>query len=224
MSIPMGDESTTAPEQVLTTAGWLSLDLEYVPRVVAGEHLHAHPEAKAALAIAARTFVLRAMRDRPTLGRTTAIPSGEQFQVFSRYSGEGCVKASTRTQGIVLRYQGRMILANHVAGAYWKPDGSHGPDPTNTERWVTYNAGRQGRDVIPTHLSLRSHPGNRGCLGQHCAHWLAAQGYDYASILRFFYGEDIEFHELSRGERTGQLGQVLFGVLALAVLGVTVRR
>ncbi|MDC3960704.1 hypothetical protein [Polyangium jinanense] len=136
-----------------------------MPRVVAGEHLHAHPEAKAALAIAVRTFVLRAMRDRLTLGRTTAIPSGQQFQVFSRYAGGDCVEAATRTRGIVLRYQGPMILANHVAGAYWNPDGSHGPDPTETERWVTYNAGRRGRDVIPTSLSLHSHPGNRGCVG-----------------------------------------------------------
>ncbi|MDI1451871.1 SpoIID/LytB domain-containing protein [Polyangium sp. 6x1] len=223
MSIPIGAEPTEAPERILTTAGRLSLERDYVPRVVAGEHLHAHPEAKAALAIAARTFVLRAMRDRPTLGRTAAIPSGEQFQVFSRYSDEGCVEAATRTRGIVLQYQRRMILANHVAGAYWKPDGLPGPDPTNTERWVTYNGGRRGRDVIPTHLSLRSHPGNRGCMGQHCAHWLAAQGYDYAAILRFFYGDDIEFHELSGKESTG-LGQVLFGVLALAVLGITVRR
>ncbi|WP_170320058.1 SpoIID/LytB domain-containing protein [Polyangium spumosum] len=219
----IGEEPTEAPERVFTSAGWLSLEREYVPRVVAGEHLHAHPEAKAALAIAARTYVLRAMRDRPALGRTTAIPSGEQFQVFARYSGEGCAEAAMRTRGIVLRYQGQMILANHVAGAYWKPDGSHGPDPTNTERWVTYNAGRRGRDVIPTRLSLRSHPGNRGCMGQHCAHWLAMQGYDYVTILRFFYGEDIEFHELSSGENTG-LGQVLFGVLALAVFGIAMRR
>ena len=43
----MGEEPTEAPERVFTTAGWLSLEREYVPRVVAGEHLHAHPEAKA---------------------------------------------------------------------------------------------------------------------------------------------------------------------------------
>ncbi|MDI1437097.1 SpoIID/LytB domain-containing protein [Polyangium sorediatum] len=223
MSIPIGDEPSEAPERILTTAGWLSLEREYVPRVVAGEHLHAHPEAKAALAIAARTFVLRAMRDTPTLGHTTAIPSGEQFQVLARYSRADCIEAATRTRGIVLRYQGRMILANHVAGAYWRPDGSHAPDPTNTERWVTYNAGRRGRDVSPTRLSLRSHPGNRGGMGQHCAHWLAMQGYDYATILRFFYGEDIEFHEFPSRENTG-LGQALFGVLALAIFGVAMRR
>ncbi|WP_281312499.1 SpoIID/LytB domain-containing protein [Polyangium sp. y55x31] len=224
MSMVLGAEPAQAPERVLTTAGWLSLEHEYVPRVVAGEHLHAHPEAKAALAIAARTFVLRAMRDRPTLGRTTPIPSGEGFQVFARGASEECVIAASVTQGIVLRYQGRMILANHVAGAYWKPDGSLGSDPTNTERWVTYNLGRRGGDVIPTGLSLRSHPGNRGCLGQHCANWLAAQGYDHRTILRFFYGDDVELHELASRERTGLVGRALWGVLALAIIGITMRR
>ncbi|WP_272426585.1 hypothetical protein [Polyangium jinanense] len=43
------------------------------------------------------------------------------------------------------------------------------------------------------------------------------------TILQFFYGEDIEFHDLASGESTG-LGQVLFGVLALAALGITMRR
>ncbi len=217
-------EPTEAPERILTTAGWLSLEREYVPRVVAGEHLHAHPEAKAALAIAARTFVLRAMRDRVTLGRTTAIPSGEQFQVFARHATADCIEAAARTQGIVLRYQGRMILANHVAGAYWNPNGSPGSDPTKTERWVTYNVGRRGREVIPTSLSLRSHPGNRGCLGQHCAHWLASQGYEHGTILRFFYGEDIESHELGGGGESTGGGRTLFGILALAVFGMTVVR
>ncbi|MRG98151.1 SpoIID/LytB domain-containing protein [Polyangium spumosum] len=220
----IGEEPSEAPERVFTSAGWLSLEREYVPRVVAGEHPYAHPEAKAALAIAARTFVLRAMRDRPTLGRTTAIPSGEQFQVFARGASEECVVAASVTRGIVLRYQGRMILANHVAGAYWKPDGSLGSDPTKTERWVTYNVGRRGSEVVPTGLSLRSHPGNRGCLGQHCAHWLASQGYDHRTILRFFYGDDVEFHALASGERTGLVGQTLWGVLALAFFGITMRR
>ena len=224
MSIPIGDEPTEAPERVLTSAGWLSLELEYVPRVIAGEHLHAHPEAKAALAIAARTFVLRAMRDRPTLGRTTVIPSGQQFQVFASNAPDACREAASRTKGIVLRYQRRVILANHVAGAYWNPDGSHSHDPTNTERWVTYNVGRRGRDVIPTGLSLRSHPGNRGCLSQHCANWLAAHGYAHQTILRFFYGEDVEFHELGSVERAGLVGRALWGVLALAIFGITVRR
>ncbi|MDI1444878.1 SpoIID/LytB domain-containing protein [Polyangium sp. 6x1] len=219
----LGEEPTEAPERILTTAGWLSLEREYVPRVVAGEHLHADPEAKAALAIAARTFVLRAMRDRLTLGRTTAIPSGARFQVIAPSATADCLEAAARTRGIVLRYQGRMILANHVAGAHWNLDGSQGSDATNTERWVTYNVGRRGRDVIPTRLSLRSHPGNRGCLGQNSSNWLAAQGYDHRTILRLFYGEDIEFHELGGGKSTG-IDRALVGILALAVVGTVMMR
>lgn len=220
--VSIGEEPVEAPEQVLTVAGWLSLEREYVPRVVAGEFLHAHPEAKAALAIAARTFVLRSMRDRPTFGRLTPIPSGEGFQVLAKYATEECFVAAVRTRGVVLRYRGRMILANHVAGAYWNRDGSMGADPTNTERWVTYNVGRAGAEVIPTRLSLRTHPGNRGCLGQNCAEWLARQGCDYRSILRWFYGEDIEFHELDG--HAARAGASLAGLLALAFLGMIVGR
>jgi len=218
-------EAFEAPARVLTVAGWLSLDDEYVPRVVAGEHLYAHPEAKAALAIAARTYVLRCMRDSSTLGRTAPIGSGQHFQVFARRASDECLIAAARTRGVVLRYRGRMILANHVAGAYRNEDGSLGADPTNTERYVTYNMGRVGEQVIPTKLSLRTHPGNRGCFGQNCADWLAKQGYDYRTILRFFYGADIEFHELGpEAAARGRGSESLIGLLALAALGLMIRR
>lgn len=222
MTILLGAEPTEAPERVFTIAGWMSLDYEYVPRVVAGEHLHAHFEAKAALAIAARTYLLRAMRDRPMFGRSTPIPSGESFQVLAKNATAECIAASLHTHGIVLRHGGRMILANHVAGAYWNPDGSLGQDATKTERFVTYNVGRSGYSVIPTPLALRTHPGNRGCFGQNCADWLARQGYDYRAILRFFYGEDIKFHTF--GSTATNTRSSFAGLLALAVLGLTIRR
>jgi hypothetical protein len=222
VTITLGAEPTEAPERVLTVAGWMSLEHEYVPRVVAGEHLHARFEAKAALAIAGRTYLLRAMRDRPTFGRLTPIPTGESFQVFAKTATAECIAASLRTQGIVLRHGGRLILANHVAGAYWNPDGSLGQDPTKTDRWVTYNVGRSGHAVIPTPIALRAHPGNRGCLGQNCAHWLAQQGYDHRAILRFFYGDDIEFHEF--GTTDVEARPALMGILALAALGLMLGR
>lgn len=224
MTITLGAEPTEAPERVLTVAGWMLLEHEYVPRVVAGEHLHARFEAKAALAIAARTYLLRAMRDRPTLGRMTPIPNGEGFQVFAKYATEECVAASLYTRGVVLRYGGRLILANHVAGAYWNSDGSLGRDPTKTERWVTYNVGRSGHDVIRSPIALRTHPGNRGCMGQNCADWLAQQGYDHRAILRYFYGEDIEFHRFDDTTAVTSNGSPLTGMLALAALGVMLGR
>lgn len=227
MTIVLGEEPTGAPERVLTVAGWMSLEHEYVPRVVAGEHLRAHFEAKAALAIAARTFLLRAMRDRPTLGRLTAIPNGQDFQVFAQGATDECVAASLSTRGVVLRHRGRLILANHVAGAYWNANGTLGADPTKTERFVTYNVGRSGPAIIPTPIASSTHPGNRGCLGQNCAHFLAGQGYDHRMILRFFYGEDIEFHELGNNEIGTQrktAGAAALAFVALGLLGMTIGR
>ncbi|TKC93706.1 SpoIID/LytB domain-containing protein [Polyangium fumosum] len=220
--IPIGAEPGEAPARVLTVAGWLSLDNEYVPGVVAGEHVNAHPEAKAALAIAARTYVLRAMRDRSGLGLTAPIPNGEGFQVFAQRPSDECMTAAARTRGMVLRYRGRLVLANHVAGAYRTTNGGLGPDPTNTERYVTYNIGRSGASVIPTRLSLRSHPGNRGCFGQHCAHWLGTQGIDHPTILRVFYGEDIEVHALDNRQRA-TLEPKLMGMM-LALVGLMILR
>ncbi|MDC3958546.1 hypothetical protein KEG38_32120 [Polyangium jinanense] len=208
-------ELEEAPERILTVEGWLSLEEEYLPRVCAGEHLHAHPEAKAAIVIAARTFVLRAMRDHPTLGRVTPIKNGAMFQAFARRASEECVAAAQRTRGFVMRYGGKLILANHVAGAPWREDGSRELDASGTEKYVTYNFGRSGADVIPTRLALTTHPGNRGCLSQNGAHWLGDHGLDCEKILRFFYGEDIKIVQF--GVR--QVGS-LAGLVALAALGV----
>jgi len=205
------------PEKVLTVEGWLAFEGNYLPRVIAGEHLHAHPEAKAALVIAARTYVLRVMRDHPTLGRTTPIKNDASFQVFAPGADESCIAAAERTRGFVMRYGGRLITANYVAGALWREDGSRGSDATNTEKWVTYNQGRSGANVIPTRLSLSSHPGNRGCLSQNGAHWLGQNGWDCEGILRYFYGDDIEIVRLGKHEERRLAG--LGGLLAMGVLG-----
>ena len=211
-------EFEEAPERILTVDGWLSLEDEYLPRVCAGEHLHAHPEAKAAIVIAGRTFVLRAMRDHPTLGVSTPVPSGPEFQVMARWPGAGCREAAARTRGKVLLYKGRLILANHVAGASWGPDGLPGKDPTNTERFVTYNDGLRGSGVMPTSLALRTHPGNRGCMSQNGTEWLAVHGFDYGSILRFFYGADVEIGTLGETARRTAPGSPFSGALGSIVL------
>jgi len=212
------EDPEDAPQAVLTVEGMLAFEEEYLPRVIAGEHRDAAPEAKCSLAIAARTFVLRAMRDHPTLGRTTAIKNGTSFQVFARVATPECVAAVERTRGVVMRYRGRLIVANFVAGAPWTKEGIPGKDPTNTERWVTYNAGKTGADVKPTRLTLRSHPGNRGCMSQNGAQWLAVHGWDCWSILRYFYGEDVEFHRLGEQQPAGfPMGLAMLGVLGLVM-------
>lgn len=193
---PVRPELARLPEEVFTRDGWMTLE-EYVARVCTGELAeNAHPEAIAAQAIAARTYVARAMRDHPAMGKLAPIPTGSKFQVMAKVARAAFREAAERTRGIVILYQGRLILANYVAGALWTTDGFPGKDPTSTERWVTYNSGKRGRDVHPTGLSLRTHSGNRGCMSQNGAAWLAANGYSFVSILRFFYGEDIEVRTL----------------------------
>lgn len=182
---------SSLPEKVLTNEGWLQFEEEYLPRVVTGENGRAHPEALKAQAIASRTYCLRAMQDDRKLGRTTPIVNSQKFQVFAKTPLPQCVEAVNATRGMVAKYGNRFIIANYVAGAIWK-DGRPGSDPTNTEKWVTYNEGRTGSSVQPTRLSSIKRPDNRGCMSQNGADWLARNGRSYIDILRYFYGADIE--------------------------------
>jgi len=119
-------------------------------------------------------------------------------------------------------------VANYVAGAPWREDGSVGNDSTRTERWVTYNQGKRGDEVKPTRLTLPTHPGNRGCMSQNGADWLARHGWGYEGILRFFYGEDVEIGA-GRGEReedrpgdAAASDGLFVGLAAAAVVGLVV--
>ncbi|HRI66359.1 MAG TPA: SpoIID/LytB domain-containing protein [Polyangium sp.] len=179
------------PDKVLTNEGWLQFEEEYLPRVVTGENGRAHLEALKAQAIASRTYCLRAMQDDPKLGRSTPLVNSQKFQVFAKTALLQCVDAVNATRGVVAKYGGRFIIANYVAGAIWK-DGKAGSDPTNTEKWVTYNEGRTGSSVQPTRLSSIKRPDNRGCMSQNGADWLARNGRNHIDILRYFYGADVE--------------------------------
>ena len=223
---PTRPEMARLPEEVFTRDGWMPLE-EYVARVCTGEMaMDTHPEAIAAQAIAARTYVARAMRDHPALGKMAPIPTGPRFQVMAKAAGEVFRDAAERTRGIVVLHQGRLVLANYVAGALWTPDGLPDKDPTSTEKWVTYNAGKRGRDVRPTGLSLRTHPGNRGCMSQNGAAWLATNGYSFTSILRFFYGEDIEVRALETpGGKADPMKALAnpIGTIVLVALGLMLK-
>lgn len=173
-------------------------DLEdYVARVTTGEDGAGPPAALRAQAIAARTFVLRAMREDPNLGTYKhPIPNSPRFQVYAHTASVRAALAASETAGIVCRHQGELILCNYVAGALWTGESEPGQDPTHTEKWVTYNDGKTGSLVKPSPLSNTSRPDNRGCMSQNGANWLAAHGREYPAILRFFYGADLEIGPL----------------------------
>lgn len=204
-------ELTDAPEKIYTVDGWLSLESEYIPRVCTQENGNADYQALVAQAIAARTYLLRAMRDDPALG-TTAKPvgNGEHFQAYSASPNPGCVAATNETRGVVMTWSGELIVANYVAGALVRSDGSLGKDPTHTQHFVTVNEGKSGDDVTPAPkpIALPSRSDNRGCMGQNRAHWLSLNGYFAHEILEYFYGNDIEFVGLSGVESPRAPGRV----------------
>jgi Stage II sporulation protein len=202
----MINDSTTEeppPAKVLTVDGWLRFEEEYLPRVVTGENGHGPTEALKAQAIAARTYVLRAMRDHRALGRTVPIGNSQKFQVYAKSARKTSIAAVESTRGIVGRYQGRLIVANYVAGALWT-NGAPGADATKTERFVTYNEGKRGRFVTPTKLADTRRPDNRGCMSQNGANWLATKGRKYPEILRYFYGADLELDKSNAVVEGGQ--------------------
>jgi lysophospholipase L1-like esterase len=181
---------------VVAGFGELGLD-DYVGRVVTGEMGSSRQiQALKAQAIAARTFVQRALRDDPQLGTVAKpVPNSESFQVAAPIASPLAARAAAETHGGVALYRGRLILANYVAGAPWAPGTWKGIESPKypTERHVTYNAGRRGTAVLPTHQVDPRHRDNRGGMSQNGADALAARGWTWPPILRFFYGSDLDF-------------------------------
>jgi uncharacterized protein (TIGR03382 family) len=89
------------------------------------------------------------------------------------------------------------IAAFYVAGAIPSTDDCRPApgdrDPTSTERWVTYNEGRSGDEVVQTELGFvdQRNFANRGCKSQNGANCLSERGFTWEQIVRFYYGEDI---------------------------------
>ncbi len=209
------------PEKVLTIEGWLRFEEEYLPRVVTGENGRGPSEALKAQAIAARTYVLRAMRDHRALGRTVPIGNSQKFQVFAKSAFKTCFAAVDATRGMVGRYQGWLIVANYVAGAVWT-NGAPGADATKTERFVTYNEGKRGTFVKPTKLADTKRPDNRGCMSQNCANWLAGKGRRYPDILRYFYGADLDLGKSDASVEVGHAKPESDGLPGVAIAATLV--
>lgn len=174
-----------------TADGWMDLE-DYVARVCTRENGAAAFEALKAQSVAARTYVLRAMRDEAPIGTPQKpIPNSQSFQTYAPSPSPACSSATSQTRGLVMRYRGALLIANYVAGARFDDAGQPTSDPTRTEKWVTYNRGRTGTLVIPTPLSRTDRTDNRGCMSQNGADFMARRGHDFATILRFYYGDDV---------------------------------
>lgn len=176
--------------------GVVDIETDYLPHVVQCENGAAGLEALKAQAVAARAYLYY------KLDRDGEIVDDPSDQVYScgRNPTALAYAAVQATSGVVLTYRGVQVAGFHVAGARshdasCQTESRQGiEDPTKTEPYVTYNADRHGDGVIQTSLGLADphNRANRGCKSQNGAACLAAQGWHYEDILRFYYGKDIE--------------------------------
>jgi hypothetical protein len=96
--------------------------------------------------------------------------------------------------------QGGQLYGNN--GAVIRVLGSGGDPVAWTELYCTNNEGKTGNDVTPT-LQSYGAKANRGALSQWGAVSLAERGRDYRSILRTYYGADIEIGGVAGTNGTG---------------------
>lgn len=192
LSPPNAAARPPPPSRWLATQdGWMDLE-DYVARVCTQENGAAAFEALKAQAVAARTYVLWAMRDEAPIGTPEKpIPNSQSFQTYAAVATPACTAATAQTRGLVLRFGGALVVASYVAGARLDDAGAASSDPTRTEKWVTYNRGRAGPQVVKTPLLDTSRADNRGCMSQNGADWMARRGHDFVTILRFYYGDDV---------------------------------
>lgn len=194
---PTAPPSAIRIPKSLYVTGFGLLDLEdYVARVVTAELGAARqPQALAAQAMAARSYVVWMALHQGYGTQNKPVPNSTRFQVCARAATPLCIQATAATRGGLVLHRGRVVLTSFVAGAFWPPGastGRGGDDPTETEHAVSYNDGLVGAAVKPTPNAGKI-ADNRGCMSQNGAVELGRRGYLWPAILRYFYGADIEF-------------------------------
>jgi hypothetical protein len=178
----------------VTGVGIRQVETDYVPHVVACENGGASAEALKAQAVAARSYMYYRVLN------SGSICDGTKCQVYtcSNKPQQKHYDAAKATAGQVLVWGGVVICSFYVAGA--KPSTptcqalASDSDPTKTEKYVTYNAGKSGGGITQSPLGWVSPTNkyNRGCKSQNGADCLATKGKLYPQILRFYYGDDIQ--------------------------------
>ncbi len=173
--------------------GAKDVETDYLPHVVTCENGAADGEALKAQAVAARTYMYY------KVATSGSVKDGTSDQVYTCASqpSQKHYDAVKATSGQVLVWSNVVICSFFVAGA--KPTAascvaaSGDPDPTNTEKYVTYNEGKSGSGITQSSLGWvsPSNKYNRGCLSQNGSHCLSLKGRPYPEIVRFYYGDDI---------------------------------
>ena len=185
--------------------GLFSVDFEnnYLPNVVLRENGAASFEALKAQAVAARTFAYYKLTTGSSFLRNSQADQVYSLGGVRANPGGRWDQAVAETAGEFLSFNNITTAAFYVAGA--RPSSSTGvatasdPDPTNTERFVTYTrannlAGPNNRGSTLGFVGSVSNPNypNRGAMSQNGADVLSDQNIHYLDILKFYYGGDIQ--------------------------------
>jgi hypothetical protein len=176
----------------VTGVGMIDTETDYLPHVVHCENGGAPLESLKAQAVASRTYLYYKM---DTSG---SIADGQGDQVYTCGSEPDAddIAAVNATSGIVLQYNDASIAAFFVAGADSTPPAcmDEGTDSTDTVQYVTYNQGLSGSNINQTSLGYvdPTNYANRGCMSQLGSRCLADEGDSFDTILKFYYGDDIQ--------------------------------
>lgn len=205
------------------SGGFFTVDFEnnYLPNVVLRENGAASFEALKAQAVAARTFAYFKLQG------SSFIRNSQADQVYSLGGvrgnpGSQWEQAVRETEGEFLSFNDVLTASFYVAGSIpTNPNGiaiGSDPDPTNTQRFVTYTRTNNlvGPDNTGTTLGFVGTPTNpnypnRGAMSQNGADVLSDNGGHYLDILKFFYGGDIQLGVVNQLP-----GQTAFGSKTLA--------
>ncbi len=188
--------------------GTVDIEDEYVAGVISCENPNAPYEALKAQAVQARTFLYykKFIEGKDTIRNSQA---DQVFRCNHAPNGPNADhrRAAAETKGQYLSWANEIIASFYVAGSIPpNPDSNDpfnsckangGSDPTNTQKWVTYNKGKTRCDVEMTNLGFTTadcdaFPYNRGCASQNGHACLATAGVDYTQQFAFYYGDDIK--------------------------------
>ena len=202
----------------LKDKGVKAMETDYLPNVVACENGSAPSESLKVQAIAARSVAYNILlRGGVVYGDPSHDQAYSCLEYFdpAKYGLDKQQKAVDETSGIVMTYKGGVVCAYYVSGAREKYlDGEckynatyeqlhdpawleeHKAENVRTQHFVTYNAGKTGDDVAKREDGGNG-DSNRGCMSQEGSNCLANKGKDWVYILKFFYGDDIGYRQLS---------------------------
>jgi hypothetical protein len=214
-------ESVLVRDDQLDSQPLYTLDFEgnYLPNVVLRENGGASFEALKAQAVAARSFTYYKFFN---VG-ASFLRNSQADQVYSLGGirpnpGDKWDRAVRETEGEILTFADTITASFYVAGA--TPSGPSpvagpsDPDPSNTERFVTYpfSQGLLGVQNTGTPLGFMGTPSNpnfpnRGAMSQNGADFQSDNGTHYYDILKFYYGGDIQLESVTPQPRQSPFGR-----------------